>query len=1062
MMENINIQFDSIEEYQEYLKERQELLAYCKKISQGIDNLDEKSGERAIWELVQNARDMDENCRIRIELLEDRLVFSHHGKPFDFLSLLALVNQNSSKDNPGADLVGQYGTGFMTTHAFNSIVTVDGPYKAMSNPTTLKGYVELENFKLNRSYCTKADDIEKAICEMREEMKCVYNMHKKTPLYAELPDKWTSFTYELQHEVVETVSKQLSGVTRFMPFVLALNSRIKEVEIIDRHAKKHYSIKKSENIGISNVYDNGSWVVVDNIIICSFFDNTPPTTTHVRSLQSEDRKDVIILPPFPIESGNVSTIPSLFLWFPLLGTEDFGVNFIFHSKRFHPVEKRNNILLPENVPSKLVKGQANEAVLKEMMKVLFDYYTQNSNAANLSREMCYVNFHSDKDDEITIRFYNDMQDLWKSHIQKWTVIPTIEGKKAIVEPRVKVLHPDFYSKLTEEKRKEYEGTLTDYTQLVKYNEQESILLPISELIAWSETVNQWRCSQDTDFYVTVKDVCKSIQSKTNKLYEFLSFLVDSDNASLMDDYELLPNRRGVLRKKGDLRHGSFMTPELYALVELLMGNDASRMIDTSYNDIGKVSPYYQEDLQRAIGQTVSQWRNIALGANNKTALSNDQLNALISFCSATSQSEFTNYRGRMMKVVVKIFGKEFVKVYQPKLVDKEDDFYNPAFNLLLDYTLYTISQKDSEWVVANKSILKDFLSEYATSTAVERLSHLNDYGVIPNQRNELCKIDELVNNKNIDETLAKFYLEVMKADLHAVWVHDDFNTIFNYTEQNASEVANKIQNKLSDEEFQDTIVLDIIELAENETIDNWKLLFKTIYAQRESIRYKLGTPEERKAINRMMKKKDPVLLEMMADVAEREDAREVINNVNYVLDQMKHEAYVKMLGAYTENHIQQYLIEALSIVGIAVNNQQCGQDFILSKDGYEDYHIEVKSRWQSEQSVEMSATQFNVAVDNPNNYALIGVNMYNYDKKRAETNNPMALSEIYSNIKILNNIGYLEADLKKRADDAFKGKVTEIRLDGSYKVRVPQDVFDAYPLDFNSFVDYLKARFSAK
>ena len=56
----------------------------------------------------------------------------------------------------------------------------------------------------------------------------------------------------------------------------------------------------------------------------------------------------------------------------------------------------------------------------------------------------------------------------------------------------------------------------------------------------------------------------------------------------------------------------------------------------------------------------------------------------------------------------------------------------------------------------------------------------------------------------------------------------------------------------------------------------------------------------------------------------------------------------------------------------------------------------------------------------------------------------------------------MEADLKKRADDAFKGRVTEIRLDGSYKVRVPQDVFDAYPLDFNSFVDYLKARFSAK
>lgn len=55
----------------------------------------------------------------------------------------------------------------------------------------------------------------------------------------------------------------------------------------------------------------------------------------------------------------------------------------------------------------------------------------------------------------------------------------------------------------------------------------------------------------------------------------------------------------------------------------------------------------------------------------------------------------------------------------------------------------------------------------------------------------------------------------------------------------ASEVANKIQTTLSDGDFQDTVVLDIIELAENESIDSWKILFKSIYNQRESIRYKL-------------------------------------------------------------------------------------------------------------------------------------------------------------------------------------------------------------------------------
>lgn len=108
----------------------------------------------------------------------------------------------------------------------------------------------------------------------------------------------------------------------------------------------------------------------------------------------------------------------------------------------------------------------------------------------------------------------------------------------------------------------------------------------------------------------------------------------------------------------------------------------------------------------------------------------------------------------------------------------------------------------------------------------------------------------------------------------------------------------------------------------------------------------------------MMKKKDPELLELMADVAEREDAKDVINNVNNIIAQIEHDAYIKMLGTYVESHIQKFLAEALEPIGIVVNNEQCGQDFVLSKQGYENYHVEVKSRWENDQSVEMSSTQF--------------------------------------------------------------------------------------------------------
>jgi hypothetical protein len=297
-------------------------------------------------------------------------------------------------------------------------------------------------------------------------------------------------------------------------------------------------------------------------------------------------------------------------------------------------------------------------------------------------------------------------------------------------------------------------------------------------------------------------------------------------------------------------------------------------------------------LQRAISQTIIQWRNSALNAQNKTALTEEQKSALISFCSTSSLEDFANFRGRMMAEIVKVYNKTLTHRIEPKVIDKEDDFYNPAFNFLLDYTLYTISTKEEDWIKDNRALLLSFVKEYATSTATERVTKLDDYAVIPNQNGALCIKKELNKNVNIDDTLAGFYKTVMGEDLQDNWVAVDFQDLFTYSEQKASEVANDVQNKLAEGDFKDTIVLDIIELAENETIDNWKILFRTIFKEKESIRYNLGTAQEHRAINQLMKKKNPELLEKMAKVAEREDAMTVMDNIDYVIDQMEHETYL--------------------------------------------------------------------------------------------------------------------------------------------------------------------------
>ena len=205
------------ERWQRNEKDRLEYENYCNKIIQGLEELDENSGERALWELIQNARDQrlneDADVLIKIELTESELIFSHHGKPFDYTSFRALVKQDSSKDRKGAKQVGKYGTGFMTTHAFNRLVHVTAPYIVKRGKDDISGYFQIENFHLDR---TMVDTVE-GPCKMKEQLDLVEEFCRQKLLNSIINDT-TSFRYELTKEQIGQVSAQLSNAISLLPF----------------------------------------------------------------------------------------------------------------------------------------------------------------------------------------------------------------------------------------------------------------------------------------------------------------------------------------------------------------------------------------------------------------------------------------------------------------------------------------------------------------------------------------------------------------------------------------------------------------------------------------------------------------------------------------------------------------------------------------------------------------------------------------------------------------------------------------------------------------------------
>lgn len=84
---------------------RQNVKSHCTKIREGIRVNGTTSGERAIWELFQNARDLSKSAEIKITLTKKEFVFAHKGNAFTYDSLCSLVKQVSSRENKKTELL---------------------------------------------------------------------------------------------------------------------------------------------------------------------------------------------------------------------------------------------------------------------------------------------------------------------------------------------------------------------------------------------------------------------------------------------------------------------------------------------------------------------------------------------------------------------------------------------------------------------------------------------------------------------------------------------------------------------------------------------------------------------------------------------------------------------------------------------------------------------------------------------------------------------------------------------------------------------------------------------
>ena len=1024
-----------------------DLLQHCSKISTGIDNLASNSGDRAIWELVQNAKDLSGECHICMKLTKDRFVFKHKGTPFNYETLTSLIKQVSSsekqfreKNSDGLPKVGQYGTGFLTTHAFSRRIELKGCMEASLEGEPLC-YVDLENsngqgFEIDREFKDIKEFVEKMNKQIEDAQDLLYKA--STPE----PREWTELHYLLNETGMRKALLGLENARRLMPYVLAFNPTIKDVRMICDLDEEKYDITYSRE-------GEETEQVASYSVVKTSVGITGQEPFEVYCLCSDDRTKQIVIPPtvFP----DAKKTPSMFLFYPLLGTENFGTNFIFHSSSFTAKEERDGIMLPSGNENAKEKYEKNVVILNEMVEMLLDFLKKVvderfSIADNESLARIY--FPCSGNDDIELDEY--FTTLKKKFVECFVTLPLLKTeneKVSIQSGNVKVFHPSLYDTLSSETLSQKIDVLKEYASL-------AYPIPVQKPLEWSRIIDEWGAGND-DYFITYQEICDSIKDKGDKLKQFLQLMQDAGQGELMAANPVIPNRKGKLCAGGSLQKAPTVTKQLYLIAEPLLGEKADKLVDPEYEKFIEREIYSRKNLREDMSTWLTEQKKEYVDKGFEFPAT--MIQALITFCSHYPSAGLNSFRNKMMPWIGKLYGLEKEECVLPSVEEKETDLYETPFGILMECALLTISKKNTEWVVENNELLYGILSLYLSMTEERWTEKLKKYAVIPNQNHQLCLLEKLNKMEPcIDSELCRIYKDVFGEDPRKDWVDERYAPLCKIDTRYAVKLAGDIQTELETRGYKDEAVLDIIELLEKK---HWKQsLFDSINAQKEKLRYGFTTPEQRVHINKLIKAKNNDLLEQFATITENNDPALIVEMTKKAIADAEHQAYIKKLGAYVENHLLEYLKKRLASVGINVVDEQGGQDYIVSKAGFEDYRIEVKSRWSTDKSVEMSKLQFETAVGKPEWFALIMANMESFPDWRVNDNDPLKEDEIEEKLKVLDNIGNNE-ELYNRVEAAFRGGEDDIKADGSYTIRVPQAAFAARKLGLVEFVEILKGKF---
>lgn len=307
---------------------------------------------RWIWELLQNARDtsVDASTHLTatIEYGQGKLTFLHNGRGFKEREIAHLIFHGSTKIEE-EELLGQYGSGFLTTHLLSSAINISGQLNDG----------QWFDFCLERK--------PSSVSALQESMDRAWEdfVPSPTPLTIKMSDNFTTrFVYPIVgNSAVDAVEVGIAMLKQCAPFVVVFNKEFSRIEIKLSNETMHFEVIKRSCLG------------QDGLQQITVAESKNENQKKRKYLLAQGEKASIVV---PIESKDgcsvcmpLGNIPRLFLGFPLIGTGDFSFPAVINSLSFTPTEDRDGVFLLHNNDDKENKANIeNQAVIEEACELL--------------------------------------------------------------------------------------------------------------------------------------------------------------------------------------------------------------------------------------------------------------------------------------------------------------------------------------------------------------------------------------------------------------------------------------------------------------------------------------------------------------------------------------------------------------------------------------------------------------------------------------------------------------------------------------------------------------------